>query len=276
MNKLAVSLLSAVTFSGSAVAADMAVKARPMPVEVGYNWSGFYLGLNGGYSWGRANTTIFPGSALATPLGQDVDGGLFGGQLGYNWQVNPQWVLGLEADGQWTGERGRRNDFLGSVRVPLPGNDFNIVTTTSASSEWSLPWFATFRGRAGFLADPTLLLYGTGGLAVGEVKFATQTTRTAQLFGPGSTGTTPQGAALTVVDAALSGSRTRVGWTVGAGLEKKFTPNWSAKLEYLYVDFGTETYFGGTGNAVDVSFHDHILRGGFNYGFTAGPVVARY
>jgi opacity protein-like surface antigen len=68
----------------------------------------------------------------------------------------------------------------------------------------------------------------------------------------------------------------RVGWTVGAGLEKKFTPNWSAKLEYLYVDFGRKTYFGGTANAVDVSFHDHIIRGGFNYAFTAGPVVARY
>jgi outer membrane immunogenic protein len=67
-----------------------------------------------------------------------------------------------------------------------------------------------------------------------------------------------------------------VGWTLGAGVEKKFTPNWSAKLEYLYVDFGTHTYFGGTGNAVDVSFHDHIIRGGFNYAFTMGPVVARY
>jgi outer membrane immunogenic protein len=81
MNKLAIGLLSAVTFSGSAVAADMAVKARRMPVEVGYNWSGFYVGLNGGYRWGRANTTIFPGSALATPLGQNVNGGLFGDRL---------------------------------------------------------------------------------------------------------------------------------------------------------------------------------------------------
>jgi outer membrane immunogenic protein len=278
MNKLAIGLFAALTFSGSALAADMAVKARPipMPVEVGYNWTGFYVGLNGGYSWGRANTTIFPNSTLATPLRQDVNGGVFGGQIGYNWQIDRSWVIGLEADAQWTGERGSRNDLLASIRVPTPGNDFNIVTTTSASSEWKLPWFATFRGRAGFLADPSLLLYGTGGLAVGEVKFATQTTRTAQLFGPGSTGTVPQSAPFTVVDAALSDSRTRVGWTVGAGLEKKFTPNWSAKLEYLYVDFGRETYFGGTANAVDVSFHDHIIRGGFNYAFTAGPVVARY
>jgi outer membrane immunogenic protein len=274
MKKLAIGLLAAaLTFSGSALAADMAVKARPMPlpVEVSYNWTGFYVGLNGGYSWGRATTTIFPNSVLATPLRQDINGGLFGGQIGYSWQVNPKWVLGLEADGQWTDERGRRSDLLGSIRVPTAGGDFNIGTTTSADSEWKLPWFATFRGRAGFLADPSLLLYGTGGLAVGEVKFATQTTVTSQLF----VGTTPARPPITAVTAA-SESQTRVGWTLGAGVEKKFTPNWSAKLEYLYVDFGTHTYFGGTGNAVDVSFHDHIIRGGFNYAFTMGPVVARY
>jgi outer membrane immunogenic protein len=68
-------------------------------VDPGYNWTGFYVGLNGGYSWGRANTTIFPNSILATSLGRDVNGGLFGGQIGYNWQVNPKWVLGLEPDG---------------------------------------------------------------------------------------------------------------------------------------------------------------------------------
>jgi outer membrane immunogenic protein len=203
-------------------------------------------------------------------LRQDVNGGVFGGQIGYNWQVNPNWVLGVEADGQWTGERGRRDDILGSIRIPA--GDFTDVITTTATSEWSLPWFATFRGRAGFLIDPTLLLYGTGGLAVGEVKFATQSTATLQQF----SGINPRGLPVTVVGPAFSETQTRVGWTVGAGLEKKFTPNWSAKLEYLYVDFGTKTYFGGTGSAVDVSFHDHILRGGFNYAFTAGPVVARY
>lgn len=269
------SLLAATGVFAADLPARTYTKA-PVMVAPGYNWTGFYVGLNGGYSWGRANTTLFPTSILATPLSQDVNGGLFGGQIGYNWQVSPVWVLGLEADGQWTDERGSRTTLLGSIRVPTPGNDFNIVTTTSANSEWSMPWFATFRGRAGFLADPSLLLYGTGGLAVGEVKFATQATATAQLFGPGSTGTTPQGAPITVVGPAFSESQTRVGWTVGAGLEKKFNQNWSGKLEYLYVDFGTKTYFGGAANGVDVSFHDHIFRGGFNYAFSAAPVVARY
>ena len=269
--------------STSVFAADLAARPytkAPVLVDPGYNWTGFYVGLNGGYSWGKAKETAtigppFPATAVAT-VNQNVNGGVFGGQIGYNWQVNPKWVLGLEADGQWTGERGRSNDFFGSIRQTLPGGDFNVVTSASASNETKLPWFATFRGRAGFLADPSLLLYATGGLAVGEVKFTTQPTVTAQLFGPGSTGTTPVGLPVTVVGPALSDSQTRVGWTVGAGLEKKFNPNWSAKLEYLYVDLGTKTYFGGTGNDIDVSFRDHIVRGGINYQFTAGPVVAKY
>ena len=267
----------------NAFAADLAPRPytkAPVIVDPGYNWTGFYVGLNGGYSWGRATETAligapFPATAVATER-QNVNGGLFGGQFGYNWQVNPKWVLGFEADGQWTGERGRSNDVLGSIRLTLPGGDFNAVTTAAVSNETSLPWFATFRGRAGFLADPSLLLYGTGGLAVGEVKFSTQATLTAQLFGPGSTGTTPVGLPVTVVGPILSESQPRVGWTAGAGLEKKFNQNWSAKLEYLYIDLGTKTYFGGTANNIDVSFHDHIVRAGINYQFTAGPVVAKY
>jgi len=119
-----------------------------------------------------------------------------------------------------------------------------------------LPWFATFRGRAGFLADPSPLLYGTAGLAVGEVKLASQTMTTAQLFGPGSQGTIPAGLPVTLVGAALNDSQTRVGWTAGVGVEKMFSRNWSAKLEYLYLDFGTKTYFAGAANQADVSFHD--------------------
>jgi outer membrane immunogenic protein len=265
----------------NALAADLAPRPytkAPVIVDPGYNWTGFYVGLNGGYSWGRGTETAligapFPGSATVR---QNVNGGLFGGQIGYNWQVNPKWVLGLEADGQWTGERGRSNDFLGSIRQTLPGGDFNVLTTVALNNETKLPWFATFRGRAGFLADPSLLLYGTGGLAVGEVKFSSQATLTAQLFGPGAAGTTPAGPLLTAVGPVVSASETRVGWTVGAGLEKKFNQNWSAKLEYLYLDLGTKTYFAGTANAVDVSFRDHIVRAGINYQFTSGPVVAKY
>src|SRR5688572_19118231 len=80
-----------------------------------------------------------------------------------------------------------------------------------------VPWFATFRGRVGILADPSLLLYATGGLAVGEVRFASQPTAVVQLFDGGSN--VPIGPPVTVVGVALSERQTHVGWTAGAGLE---------------------------------------------------------
>ena len=263
----------------NALAADLAprpyVKA-PVIVDPGYNWTGFYAGINGGYSWGRSDSTV-PTLALigAFPnIRHNVDGGLAGGQIGYNWQIDRKWLFGLEADAQWTGERGRSSGVLGSFRLARE-NDAIVFAASNVRST-DLPWFATFRGRVGVLADPSLLLYVTGGLAVGEVKFASQTTLSAQLFGPGNTSTTPVGAPITVVGTALSASTTRVGYAVGAGLEKKFSPNWSAKAEYLYMDLGSATYFGGTTDEMRVRFHDQIARVGINYQFTAGPVVAKY
>jgi outer membrane immunogenic protein len=264
-----------------------------MIVDPGYNWTGFYAGLNGGYSWGRANSNItgispfaaiFPIPVVA-PFRQDVNGGIAGGQAGYNWQVDRKWVLGLEGDIQWSGERSsslltvvgpRYGSTIIGIPFPGPGPDFNAIITQTASLAHSLEWFATFRGRAGVLADPQTLLYATGGLAVGEFKYSAQATTSIQVFGPGGTGTAPQGAPLVIAGAAASSSDTRVGWTLGAGVERKFSPNWSGKLEYLYMDFGSRTFFSGSLNQADVSFHDHIFRAGFNYAFNPAPVVAKY
>jgi outer membrane immunogenic protein len=242
----------------SAFAADLPVKAPPMVVPV-WNWTGFYVGVNGGYSWGRAHATVEPNTPLATNIAHDVNGGLGGGQIGYNWQVNPKWLLGVEADIQGTGERGGSIDPLTPVRIGSIG--LSGVTTNNTS----FPWFATFRGRVGWLPDPSLLLYATGGLAVGEVKFNTQATLTAQLFDGNSNN--PIGAPVTVVGPVAFDTQTRVGWTAGAGIEKKFDPHWSGKLEYLYIDLGSATYFSGTANQTSVSFHDHVFRAGINYAF---------
>jgi outer membrane immunogenic protein len=281
-----VSLLSAT----GAFAADLAARPytkAPVYVDPGYNWTGFYVGLNGGYSWGRANTTIapfpiFPTAALAGH--HSVDGGLGGGQIGYNWQVDRKWVIGLEADIQGTGERSSSllttvGPRYGSNIIGIPvaaGPDFNAIVTQTANLAHDLQWFATFRGRAGVLADPQTLLYATGGLAVGEFKYSAQTTTSIQVFTPGLGGTTPVGPPLVLAGAAASSSDTRVGWTVGAGVERKFSANWSGKLEYLYLDFGSKTYFAGTVNQADVSFHDHVFRAGINYAFNAAPIVAKY
>ena len=273
MNRLLIATAAfASLLTTTAFAADLAPRPytkAPVIVDPGYNWTGFYVGVNGGYSWGRARATVDPGAPFAvTTFGQNVDGGLGGAQIGYNWQVDRRWVIGLEADVQGTGERGRSFNQLGTIRVGAIGATLFTDTTTS------FPWFATFRARGGVLVDPSLLLYATGGLAVGEIKVATLPSGVFQLFDGNSNNAI--GAPFTVVGAGVSESQTRVGWTVGAGLEKKFAPNWSAKAEYLYMDFGTKTYFGGTANQTTVRFHDHVARVGINYQFTSGPVVAKY
>ena len=131
-----------------------------------------------------------------------------------------------------------------------------------------LEWFGTVRGRAGILATPRVLFYATGGLAYGSIKTSAALA-----------GVTNGGVAIASFG---SSTDTRFGWTVGAGVEGKITQNWSAKLEYLYMDLGS--FNGGTytldpGNTIGIrtnsDFRDHILRAGINYTF-GGPVVARY
>jgi opacity protein-like surface antigen len=257
--------------SATAFAADLKApmyKAPPPPAA--WSWTGAYIGLNGGYSWGKADSTILPQSIAATPVGQNVNGGVFGGQAGYNWQLSPKWLVGVEGDIQITGQRDSRSGPLASLQIPSCLGDCTLLATIAGNLTTSLPWFATFRGRAGVLVDPTWLIYGTAGLAVGEVKYEQQLTLTLQQIRP---------IVLPAISAsapAVFDSQTRVGWTVGAGTEKKFNKNWSAKLEYIYLDFGSQTYLAGTGAATGVRFTDHILRGGVNYAFDAQPIVARY
>jgi outer membrane immunogenic protein len=273
--------------AGQAQAADLPVKAPPL-VPVIDLWTGWYIGVNGGYSWGRWDssslTAIFPGPAGAgTTYSPSVDGWLFGAQLGYNRRID-NWVVGLEGDFQWTGEKRSVSASTSTGRIPEVGGDFNDIFTATATESWKFPWFATLRGRLGLLVDPSLLVYGTGGLAIGNVKYEFAGAVTCQRFGPGSTGTTPATTpcgtpgvgALPVGAIALSGSETRLGLAVGAGLEKKFNRSWSAKAEYLYLDFGTRTFLSGTGFDTSVRLRDHIFRVGINYAFDAGPVIARY
>jgi outer membrane immunogenic protein len=282
---LATATFAAMVAVPAASAADMApryTKAPPVMVEV-WNWTGFYIGGNAGYSWGRSNTDVsffntVTGAPIVLPPGSitsssfDMNGGIAGGQAGYNWQTG-NYVLGVEADIQWSGERGRAAYSCAATiagGVCLPGLTFlpaGATGTTLALSE-SLDWFGTVRGRAGVLVTPKVLLYGTGGLAYGSIK-------TSGVL----SGFNPNGG---VVAFAGSSSDTRVGWTVGAGAEAMITQNWTAKLEYLYMDLGrfnsaTFTLAPGSLIGVNVSsnFTDHILRAGINYKF-GGPVVARY
>jgi outer membrane immunogenic protein len=137
----------------TASAADLARRPPPPPPTnapafvPAYNWSGFYAGINGGYGWGSSKWDGLPASF-------DVNGGVVGGQLGYNWQFG-QFVYGLEGDADWTDLRGSANTANCGLAVCQTRNDF----------------LATARGRLGFAAD-RWLPYVTGGLAVGNIRAA--------------------------------------------------------------------------------------------------------
>ncbi len=228
--KLIVAALAGLFAATSALAADLPARVytkAPVFVDPGYNWSGFYLGGNVGYSWGRSNdTSAFTngaGTTLSTSIGSsNLDGVVGGGQAGYNWQVQ-NWVWGFEGDIQATGERGSRdiNCRVGlcspSTVLPVVGALVIVVpgAAVPASLDQKIDWFGTVRARAGVLVTPRVLLYATGGLAYGEVNSSE-----------------------TIGGASFSASDTRVGYTVGGGIEGAIGGNWTAKLEYLYVDLG--------------------------------------
>jgi outer membrane immunogenic protein len=259
----------------SAQAADLAPRTytkAPVFVDPGFNWTGFYLGGNIGYSWGRSSDTSNlsngTGAVLFSSAGSsNLDGVVGGGQIGYNWQTQ-NWVWGLEADIQGTDEKGSRGFTCGvSVCTPPVGGFLALVIPGPAvpvTLNQKIDWFGTVRGRVGILATPKVLFYATGGLAYGEVATSGAI-----------------GAALS----PFSVSDTRAGYTVGAGIEGAIGGNWTAKLEYLYVDLGRVSGTFATtipalgGGTLSSSYSsrvtDNVLRVGVNYKF-AGPVVAKY
>jgi len=287
VRRLLIGVSSAVSLLATgALAADLPVKApiyTKAPVYIDYNWTGFYIGLNGGYSWGNSANTFDAGTLPLTSASQSMDGWVFGGQAGYNWQYNKSWVFGIEGDSDATGQDGTATqDPVTTVRIFTPiGNFINAppvfttTTTTTGTFEDKLPWLATLRGRVGVLPTDRVLLYVTGGLAVGEVKststIATTASTVSNLGGP---------PVVTSAGALGTSSTTRAGWTIGAGVEGAIGGNWTAKLEYLYVDLGTvnNTFVGlGAFAPLSISSHvtDNIVRAGVNYRF-GGPVVAKY
>ena len=261
---------------GSAHAADMAVKAPPPPPMVVDTWTGFYIGINGGGIWGRDHLTSVPADAGTTAFwagcfaagacprdyGRNTDSsGEFGGQIGYNWQMN-SFLLGIESDIQWTDVRSSA-----SVALANTGTGFVAFNGTASSK---LEWFGTTRGRLGFLATPSFLLYGTGGVAYGSIasSWTANFPGTAQLV-------------------SGSDTNTRAGWVAGVGGEWKMNRNWIFGVEYLHMELDGRS-FGATGlgstgcTALNCNFTvatDHFktdtVRARVSYKF-GGPLIARY
>lgn len=258
MKKLAFVSFLLVASSGSALAADLGArpysKAPPM-ISPAYDWSGFYIGANVGGAWTREsssttalNGVVGGGGNRGSGLG-GASGVVGGGQIGYNFMVAPNFLLGIEADVDGTSLRG-------SALSP------NGADSGSAKVDA----FGTVRGRAGFTQN-NWLFYGTGGFAwsTGSV---TRTQLVAQ-----RTAVPPIPAAAGTVETA---SNTRTGWTAGGGVEWGFMQNWTVKAEYLYLDLGKVTSVFPLANRMQTNtLTMNVARIGVNYKF-GGPVVARY
>lgn len=248
MKKILVGVIGLVALGAAtapASAADLAArpmytKAPPMAAPVLYDWSGFYIGLNGG---GGSAHTCWDLVALGSEGCHDATGGTVGGQIGYRWQMS-NWVFGLEGQGNWA-------DFSGdNDSVLFPGIDRNHSRIDA---------FGLLTGQIGY-AWNNVLFYAKGGAAVVGDK--------EDVFD------IPSG----VLDA--SANETRWGAALGAGLEFGFAQNWSVGIEYDHLFMGnrdiTLTTPGGLAFQTDRIREDvdmGLIRVNYRWG---GPVIAKY
>jgi outer membrane immunogenic protein len=241
MRKTLLASASALVLSSSiALSADMAVKAPPKLAPVAPpSWTGFYAGLNAGYAWGNSDPSLI-GSVTGLALlfngtnglpGLKPSGFIGGGQAGYNWQTG-QFVWGGEVD------------FDGlDAKADASASPFFIGKGNGNTVSWSsrYDWLFTARLRGGVLVDPNWLLYITGGLAVTHVHDSATCTSTT-FCGNSFTGST----------ISWSDSNTLAGGAVGGGVETRFAPHWTARVEFLYAKFKSTTapVVGSTGFVV--------------------------
>jgi outer membrane immunogenic protein len=254
--------VGAIALAGSAFAADLPSRAPPpvyIPPAPIFTWTGIYVGGQIGYAWGTSNTNLGDNFGDFTSFSSNNSGVIGGAHVGYNLQLS-QFVVGLEGDVDGSS---LKKTITGS---PLIGgvSPFAVVVPTTITANLGVQ--GSIRGRIGYAWD-RVLIYGTGGVAFGGVNGSISTP-----FGFDSTSTT------------------RVGWTVGGGLEYAVTNNWSVRAEYRYTQFGHSTVFasnsfgtfpllgaiGGFGNR---TLNENRVQVGFSYKFDTAapaPVVAKY
>lgn len=192
-----------------------------------YNWSGLYLGINGGGGWGKADWVYATGPGAGNHADHNTSGGLIGATVGANLQVAPAapWVFGIEGDIAWS-------NIDGSTSCP------NVTYTCGTK----INWLGTGRVRLG-AAFSNFLVYGTGGVAFGNV----DSTTTGGVFAGGDTAT-------------------HLGWTAGAGVEAGLFDRLSVKAEWLYFDLATQIHRTDTApETADVGESGNLFRVGLNW-----------
>jgi opacity protein-like surface antigen len=249
MKKLILAGAALASLSIPALAADVPVKAPPVPVPV-FTWTSCYLGMHAGGGWARKDVTDPVGLVQDSFAGQPVttgvtttqaspSGAVIGGQFGCDYQFAPNWVVGVE--GAASG-----GTLKGSTTVGLPLGDVGDSALVTARTDF----LGSVTARLGYAVD-RWLLYVRGGAAWAGDKY----TVTGALVGTGF---------------GFEGLDWRPGWTVGAGVEWAFSGNWSARLEYDYYGLGTRTILmtdnlNALSGLVDVKQNVQTVKVGVNF-----------
>jgi outer membrane immunogenic protein len=289
MKKLLLASAALIVMSAPGLAADMPVKAKPRPAVVPFAWNGCYKGINVGYGWANFHKTdvavhiqrdalpfgpsssILPSSSPAVgsavliafhDFDFDGDYAVGGEQFGCNWQTGIT-VWGVEADIQITSIEARH--YFDRTILGLATTSSPLTAPFSTDVRSALRWFGTVRGRVGWTVTPESFIYLTGGLAYGHVNSV--------LHFPTAAGVT--------TGLGNFDSNTHYGWTVGIGAEAKVARNFSAKIEYLYLDLGSQDYdflIHDGRNALNFKWDQrvdaHIVRVGLNYQWDWGAPAA--
>ena len=239
MKRILLCAVAIIVFAAPAVAADLQARPRPYTKAPAYTAPEVVYNWTGFYIGGHL------GGAFAGSDSLQGDGGRFMGgvQGGFDYQFAPNWVVGAEAQYSWLPNN--NND-----GVLFPGG--TLVTTNNDQ-------LGSVTGRIGYTWGPALL-YAKGGYAFRDNN---------------NIGVTVAGVPAPFT---TNGSH-KDGYTVGAGLEYMFAPNWSAKAEYQYYNFGSTTFTAGPADIVGTSFRndEHTVKAGINYRFGwGGPVATRY
>jgi outer membrane immunogenic protein len=225
---------------GAAHAADLAPEPVIEAPPPAFSWTGFYAGVHAGYAWGGQDdnqSNLFDDTP--TPADNfDMDGFLGGVHGGYNWQMD-QFVFGIEGDIDYTNISGSEG-YAGYIP--------NLDTYVEGNLDLESNWQASLRLRAGYAVD-NFLLYATGGVAFADGKMTSS--------------------GYNVWDDeyySSDDSNTHTGWTIGVGAEYAFSPNWIARAELRYTDFGSKTYDLLEG-PVDSSWDQTAVTVGLSYKF---------
>lgn len=233
-----------------ALAADLPARTyskAPAIIAAVYDWSGFYIGLNGGGASSRECYTVFSVAGAAVNPNSEgchsATGAVAGGQIGYRWQAS-SWVFGIEGQGDWAN---------------LKGSNASLTAVVPYTNQTKINSIGLFTGQIGYTWN-SVLLYLKGGAAVTNNSYSSFFTATGVAFN--------------------QASDTRWGGAVGTGIEFGFAPNWSVGLEYDHLFMGNPSVtFPAT--AIAVTRSDNIRQGvdmgtvRVNYRF-GGPVIAKY